>query len=128
IVTPSGEPLKTYETTARLGELGIAVSHYYGAGKGTGGQPPAFTAVKQNAGLAEWREGTDVQFFGHYHHGSFLVSGNKLVVGAGSLAGPTGFEYEKGLHAAPSIIVAHFGGGLPPQIEVIGQNALDGYK
>lgn len=128
IVTPSGEPLKTYETTARLGELGIAVSHYYGAGKGTGGQPPAFTAVKQNVGLSDWREGTDVQFFGHYHHGSFLVSGNKLIVGAGSLAGPTGFEYEKGLHAAPSIIVAHFGGGLPPQIEVIGQNALDGYK
>ena len=74
------------------------------------------------------RENTDIGIFGHYHHASYLLGGNKLYVGAGSLNGITGYEYEKGLRAANSIVALHIGGGLPPQIEVIGEKALQTYK
>lgn len=128
LVTPRGEPLKTYETHFRIGEVGVALSHFFGAGKGTGGQPPSFTGMAQTRGLGALRDGVDVGIFGHYHHASYLLGGNKLYLGAGSLNGITGFEYDRGLRSANSIVALHLGGGLPPQIEVIGEEALIGYK
>lgn len=128
LVSQRGEPFKTYETQFRIGEVGIALSHFFGAGRGTGGMPPAFTGFNQTRGLGALRENTDIGIFGHYHHASYLLGGNKLYVGAGSLNGITGYEYEKGLRAANSIVALHIGGGLPPQIEVIGEKALQTYK
>ncbi len=128
LVSQRGEPFKTYETVFRIGEMGVALSHFFGAGKGTGGQPPAFTGLNQTTGLGALRDGIDVGIFGHYHHASYLLGGDKLYMGAGSLNGITGFEYERGLRAANSIVALHVGGGLPPQIEVIGEQALQTYK
>jgi hypothetical protein len=128
LVSQRGEPFKTYETIFHIGEMGIALSHFFGAGRGTGGQPPAFTGLAQTTGLGALREDIDVGIFGHYHHASYLQGGKKLYVGAGSLNGITGFEYERGLRAANSIVALHVGGGLPPQIEVIGEKALIDYK
>lgn len=128
LVTSRGEPLKTYETIFHIGEMGVSLSHFFGAGSGTGGQPPAFTGLAQTTGLGAVREDIDLGIFGHYHHASYVLGGNKLYVGAGSLNGITGFEYDKGLRSANSIVSIHIGGGLPPQIEVISEKALANYK
>lgn len=128
LVSPRGEPFKTYETVFHIGELGVSLSHFFGAGKGTGGQPPAFTGLAQTTGLGALREDVDLGIFGHYHHASYVLGGNKLYVGAGSLNGITGFEYERGLRSANSIVAVHVGGGLPPQIEIISEKALNNYK
>lgn len=128
LVSARGEPLKTYETIFHIGEMGISLSHFFGAGRGTGGQPPAFAGLAQTTGLGALREDIDLGIFGHYHHASYVLGGNKLYVGAGSLNGITGFEYEKGLRSANSIVAVHIGGGLPPQIEIIGEQALNNYK
>lgn len=128
LVSDRGEPFKTYETVFHIGEMGVALSHFFGAGKGTGGMPPAFTGMNQTTGLGALREDIDVGIFGHYHHASYLQGGDKLYIGAGSLNGITGFEYDRGLRAANSIVALHIGGGLPPQIEVIGEKALNNYK
>ena len=128
LISPRGEPFKTYETVFRIGELGVSLSHFFGAGKGTGGQPPAFTGMNQTTGLGDVRKDIDVGIFGHYHHGSYMLGGNKLYVGAGSLNGMTGFEYERGLCSASSIVALHLGGGQPPQIEIISEKAINNYK
>jgi hypothetical protein len=57
-----------------------------------------------------------------------MLGGNKLYVGAGSLNGMTGFEYERNLRSANSIVMLHVGAGLPPQIEIVGEQALIKYK
>ena len=128
LVSPRGEPLKTYETVFHIGQLGVSLSHFFGAGRGTGGQPPAFTGLAQTTGLGALREDVDLGIFGHYHHASYVLGGNKLYVGAGSLNGITGFEYERGLRSANSIVAVHVGGGLPPQIEIISEKAINNYK
>lgn len=128
LVTSRGEPFKTYETVFRIGELGVSLSHFFGAGRGTGGQPPAFTGLNQTNGLGEVRKDIDVGIFGHYHHASYVLGGNKLYVGAGSLNGITGFEYERGLRSASSIVALHLAPGQPPRIEIISEEAINNYK
>src|SRR5690606_20821676 len=100
----------------------------FGAGKGTGGQPPAFTGFNQTTGLGDVRKDIDIGIFGHYHHASYMVGGNKLYVGAGSLNGITGFEYERGLRSANSIVSLHLAPGRAPQIEITGETAINNYK
>ncbi len=128
IVTPRGEPVKTYSTTFHLGEMGFELRHFFGAGRGTGGMPPAFAGHKQSVGLGETREDIHVGLFGHYHHPNYMLGGNKLYVGSGSLNGMTGFEYERYLRSANAVVSLYVGGGLPPQIEVLGEEHLAKYK
>lgn len=128
LVTSRGEPFKSYETIFRIGEIGVSLSHFFGAGKGTGGQPPAFTGMNQTTGLGDVRKDIDVGIFGHYHHASYMLGGNKLYVGAGSLNGITGFEYDRGLRSASSIVALHMGPGQPPRIEIIPEKAINSYK
>ncbi|MCA9337914.1 hypothetical protein KC949_00015 [Candidatus Saccharibacteria bacterium] len=128
LVTDKGEPFKTYETVFRIGEIGVSLSHFFGAGRGTGGQPPAFTGLNQTNGLGAVRKDIDVGIFGHYHHASYVVGGNKLYVGAGSLNGITGFEYERGLRSASSIVSLKLAPGRAPQIEIMSEEAINNYK
>lgn len=128
LITSRGEPFKTYETVFRIGEIGVSLSHFFGAGRGTGGQPPAFTGLNQTNGLGEVRKDIDIGIFGHYHHASYVQGGNKLYVGAGSLNGLTGFEYDRGLRSASSIVALHLGPGQPPRIEIISEEAINNYK
>lgn len=128
IITKRGEPVKTYSTTFYLGEMGFELRHFFGQGKGTGGQPPAFAGHNQSVGLGDTREDIHVGMFGHYHHPNYMLGGNKLYVGAGSLNGMTGYEYEKNLRSANAIVSLYVGGGLPPQIEVMGEQYLAKYK
>jgi len=128
LVTKRGEPVKTYSTTFRIGEMGFELRHFFGAGKGTGGQPPAFSGHNQSVGLGDTREDIHVGLFGHYHHPNYMLGGNKLYLGAGSLNGMTGFEYERNLRSANAIVRLYVGGGLPPQIEVLGEEYLAKYK
>lgn len=128
LVTSRGEPFKTYETVFRIGEIGVSLSHFFGAGRGTGGQPPAFMGFNQTTGLGDVRKDIDIGIFGHYHHASYMLGGNKLYVGAGALNGMTGFEYDKGLRSASSIVALHLAPGQPPRIEVVSEEAINNYK
>jgi hypothetical protein len=128
IITKRGEPVKTYSTTFFIGDMGFELRHFFGAGRGTGGMPPAFAGHNQSVGLGDTREDIHVGMFGHYHHPNYMLGGNKLYVGAGSLNGMTGFEYERNLRSANAVVSLYVGGGLPPQIEVIGEEYLANYK
>lgn len=128
IITPRGEPVKTYSTTFYLGDMGFELRHFFGAGKGTGGMPPAFAGHNQSVGLGETRKDIHVGLFGHYHHPNYMLGGNKLYVGSGALNGMTGFEYERNLRSANAVVSLYIGGGLPPQIEVMGEQYLANYK
>jgi|GEM_PF-452567 len=128
LISPKGEPFKTYETVFRIGEIGVSLSHFFGAGRGTGGQPPAFTGLNQTNGLGDVRKDIDIGIFGHYHHASYVTGGNKLYVGAGSLNGLTGFEYERGLRSASSIVALHLGPKRAPKVEVISEEAINNYR
>ena len=128
IITKRGEPVKTYSTTFYLGDMGFELRHFFGAGKGTGGMPPAFVGHGQSVGLGDTREDIHVGLFGHYHHPNYMLGGNKLYLGAGSLNGMTGFEYERNLRSSNAVVALYVGGGLPPQIEVMGERYLAGYK
>lgn len=128
IVTDRGEPAKTYSTLFKVGEMGFELRHFFGAGKGTGGQPPAFAGHRMIQTQGGLHKNTDVGFFGHYHHPNYMVGGNKLFVGSGALNGMTGYEYDKGLRSANAVVALHIGAGLPPQIEVMGEQYLKNYK
>lgn len=128
IETDRGEPLKTYSTMFRVGEVGFELRHFFGAGKGTGGQPPAFAGYRRQQTQGELHKNTHVGIFGHYHHPNYMVGGNKLYVGSGALNGITGYEYDKGLRSANAVAALHMGAGLPPQIEVMGEQYLRNYK
>lgn len=128
IETEQGEPVKTYSTLFKVGDMGFELRHFFGAGKGTGGQPPAFAGYRRQQTQGDLHKNTDVGFFGHYHHPNYMVGGNKLYVGSGALNGLTGFEYEKGLRSASAVVALQVGGGLPPQIEVMGDKYLRDYK
>ena len=128
IETDRGEPLKTYSTMFKVGEMGFELRHFFGAGKGTGGQPPAFAGYRRQQTQGGLHKNTNVGIFGHYHHPNYMVGGNKLYVGSGALNGITGFEYEKGLRSANAVVALKVGAGLPPQIEVMGEQYLRNYK
>lgn len=128
IVTPSGEPITTYSAVDKIGEVGLEVRHFFGGGGGLGSNPPAFLAHKQTAGVGELKKGIDIQLIGHYHHPSYMLDNNKISVGAGSLAGMTGFEYERGMKSVVSAVTLYIGGGLPPQIEFISEDAFHKHK
>lgn len=78
--------------------------------------------------MGDLKSGIDIMMYGHYHHPAYMLDNNKIIVGAGSLAGMTGFEYELGLRSVPSAVTLHIGGGLPPQIEFIGEETFHKYK
>ncbi len=122
--TRNGQPFKTFSTVMHLGAVGIELRHFFGKGGGTGGQPPAMLGLKSAVALGDLKKDVHVGIFGHYHHPSYVLGSGKLFMGAGSLAGITGFEYEYGLRPVISTSTINLGGGLPPQIDFASEGTL----
>lgn len=130
LVTPTGEPLKTQSAVVYLGDMGIESRHFSmeRGGKGSGGNIPVYQSHEQTTGVGAVKKSVDVMINGHWHHPQYAVFGDKLVVVNGSLAGISGYEYERGYRPVISGLVLYVGGGKDPEIEFILEDALINHK
>lgn len=126
LVTPKGEALKTYSALEYIGELGVESRHFSmeRGGKGSGGNLPVYQTHDQAVGLGATKESIDVNINGHWHHPQYALFGDKLAIVNGSLAGLSGYEYERGYRPVISGMVLYVGGDKPPEIEFILEEAL----
>ena len=130
VVTPSGDYFKNYTGIERFGDMGVLIQHYMldRGGKGSGGGLPVHQAFDYTTGAGDLMRGIDVQMAGHWHHPQYALHGNKLAVVGGSMAGQSGYELMRGYRAVPAGTLIHLGGGLPPQVEFVSQEALNAHK
>lgn len=70
----------------------------------------------------------DAMLTGHYHHPSWHMVNDKLGVINGSIAGTSGYEWWRGYNPVIGTTVLHLGGGLPPKLEILTEEALLNYK
>jgi hypothetical protein len=130
VVTRSGDYFKNYTGIERFGDMGVLIQHYMldRGGKGSGGGLPVHQAFDYTTGAGDLMSGIDVQMAGHWHHPQYALHGNKLAVVGGSMAGQSGYELMRGYRAVPAGTLIHLGGGLPPQVEFISQEALNSHR
>lgn len=130
LVTPKGEALKTYSAIDYIGNLGVESRHFSmeRGGKGGGGNLPVYQTHDQSVGLGAVKESIDVNINGHWHHPQYALFGDKLAVVNGSLAGLSGYEYERGYRPVVSGMILYVGGDKAPEIEFILEEALINHK
>ena len=127
IITPKGEYATSSTGVEYFGAMGVLIKHYMieRGGKGSGDLP-----VYQGNAFASnnLTENVDVMMSGHWHHPQYGVFGDKLVVVGGATAGLSGYELDRGYRPTISGTMIHLGGGLPPQVEFISEQALHSHK
>lgn len=126
VITPKGEFLKSWTGFEYFGENGILMQHFpleRGA-KGNSGGLPVYQVHSQLAGLGSLMESVDYEMFGHWHHPHYAAFGDKVAIVNGSLAGLSGYEFMRGYRPILGATILHIGGGLPPQIEFVSEEAL----
>lgn len=130
VLTNSGDFLKAWTAFEEIAGYGAHFSHIIQekGGKGGGSKPPVFQAQGQFEGLGEVIKNTDIALYGHWHHPQYGLFGNKLAAIAPSLAGLSGFELVRGYLPTMGGLMVHLGGGLPPQLEVLGTEALNKHQ
>lgn len=130
IMTPKGEFAKTYSGIGYFGDMGVEVRHFAleRGGKGSGSDLPIYQQFEQAVGVGGLKRAIDFNLYGHWHHPQYGVFGDKLAVVGGSLAGLSGYEYERAYRPVISGTVLEIGGGLPPQVEFIAENTLHAHK
>jgi hypothetical protein len=127
--TPYGEPLKSYTIVRQLGAYGIVARHFAlerGSTKGASGVP-IYAAAMQLEGAKELSANTDIHVTGHWHNPEHGVFGDKFAKIVGSLAGQSGYEWERAYKAVIGASMIRIGGGLPVQIEDFSEKALRGH-
>ena len=65
---------------------------------------------------------------GHWHHPQYAMTGNKIAVLSGSLAGLGSYEWWKGINPVMGTTIVHLGGNKPPEIEFLTPEFLYNYK
>jgi hypothetical protein len=126
LVTQHGDNLRTYAAIDYVGDYGVYVTHQpmFKGAKGNSGGLPVYQFQSHDAGVGGIKQSIDIQMAGHWHHPQYLVAGNKLCVISGSMAGLSGYEWERGYHPVISGVITHVGGGLPPQLEFLSHQML----
>ena len=130
LITDKGEALKTYSAIEYVGDIGIESRHFSmeRGGKGSGGNLPVYQTNDQAVGLGAAKQSIDVNINGHWHHPQYALFGDKLAIVNGSLAGLSGYEYERGYRPVVSGMILYVGGDKPPEIEFILEDALINHK
>lgn len=125
-ITQKGEYTSGYTGVEYFGDMGVLIQHYLleRGGKGSGGGPPIYQADAFATGGGDLMKNVDMFMAGHWHHPQYAVFGDKLAVVGGSMAGLSDYELKRGYRPTPSGTLLHIGGGLPPQVEIVSEEAL----
>jgi hypothetical protein len=126
VTTPKGEFFKSWTGLEYFGENGVSVQHFAldKGSKGNMGGLPVYQAHAHSTGVGKLKESIDYELYGHWHHPQYGMFGDKLAVVGGSLAGISGYEWWRGYRPVISGTILHIGGGQPPQIEFVSEEAL----
>lgn len=122
-ITPKGEYIAGYTGIKYFGDIGVLIQHYL-MEKGASSGIPVQQTEGFVKGLGELARNLDIFMQGHWHHPQLLVTGSKIGVGMGSIAGMSDFELKRGLRSTIAGSLIHIGGGQPPQVEFISHSAL----
>ncbi len=124
-----GNHYKVWAGHQQVGGYGFRFQHML-VERGTKGQggPPVYALKSQLTGNSESMTGVDILVSGHWHSPQVLKVGNVTAVITGSLAGISGYEYLKALHATIGCSVIFVGGGLPPTIRFLNAESLAKYE
>lgn len=125
----NGNHYKVWAGHEEIGGYGYRSQHLIvdrGA-KGVGG-PPVYALKSQLIGNSESMKGVDILFTGHWHSPQLLKIGNTTGIVSGSLAGTSGYEYARALHATIGCSIVYVGGGLPPTVRFLNAESLIRYK
>ena len=122
-ITNKGEYITGYTGIKYFGDIGVLIQHYL-MEKGASSGIPVQQTEGFVKGLCELARNLDVFMQGHWHHPQLLVTGSKIGVGMGSIAGMSDFELKRGLRSTIAGTLIHIGGGQPPQVEFISHEAL----
>ena len=130
VVTQKGEYAKSYTGVEHFGDMGILIQHYLleRGGKGSGGGLPVHQAHDYATGAGDLVKNIDVLMAGHWHHPQYALHGDKLGLVGGSMAGLSGYELNRGYRPGIAGTVLHLGGGLPLQVEFVGEEALHNHQ
>lgn len=130
VITPKGEYASGYTGIEYFGEMGVLIQHYMmeRGGKGSGGDLPVYQGHHFAAGSGNLTENIDVLMAGHWHHPQYGVFGDKLHIVGGSISGLSDYELKRGYRPTASGTLIHLGGGLPPQVEFISEQALNQHR
>lgn len=130
VITPKGEYASGYTGIEYFGEMGVLIQHYLleRGGKGSGGDLPVYQTQSFFSGGGDLMKNVDVFMQGHWHHAQWGVLGNKLGVVGGSMAGISDYELKRAYRPTASGTAIHIGGGLPVQLEIISEEALNAHK
>ena len=125
----AGNNYRVWAGHEEIGGYGFRVQHLI-VERGTKGQggPPVYALKSQLIGNSESFKGVDLLATGHWHSPQVLKMGNVIGMVSGSLAGTSGYEYLKALHATVGCSVISVGGGLPPSILFLNAEALSRYE
>ena len=125
----AGNHYKVWAGQEEIGGYGFRFQHLV-VERGTKGQggPPIYALKSQLVGNSESFKGVDLLATGHWHSPQVLKMGNVTGMVSGSLAGTSGYEYLKALHATTGCSVLSVGGGLPPSILFLNTEALSRYE
>jgi len=129
----TGELFKSWVIQSnQVGGYGVMVRHMPlekngGNGKGGGGSPIDM-AAQFLRGVQDLAMNTDALVTGHWHQRQMGVFGNKIAVTSPSLAGESGYEFDRGYRPDIGVVFLHLGGGLPPEVEFLSERTLQTYK
>lgn len=126
VITPKGEYASGYTGIEYFGDMGVLIQHYLleRGGKGSGGDLPVYQGHDFATGGGDLMQNIDILMAGHWHHPQYALLGNKLNVIGGSIAGISDYELKRSYRPTIAGTQLHIGGGLPPQVEFISEEAL----
>lgn len=129
-ITPKGEYASGYTGIEYFGDMGVLIQHYLleRGGKGSGGDLPIYQAHHFINGGGDLMKNVDIYMAGHWHHPQHALFGNKIALVGGSMAGLSDYELKRGYRPTIAGTLLHIGGGLPPQIESVSEQALHAHK
>ncbi len=126
--TYDGSFMDVFSGTVEVAGYNVYLSHLLlerGAKGGTGDPINQFdTVVEGQSGLMK---DINLALFGHWHHPQYKVVNGKVGIISGSMAGESGYEQQRGYRAAIGGVFTNLGGGLPPSVEFVGQEALENH-
>lgn len=129
-ITPKGEYASGYTGIEYFGDMGVLIQHYMleRGGKGSGGDLPVYQTHHFASGGGDLMKNVDVFMAGHWHHPQYGMFGDKLGLVGGSMAGLSDYELKRGYRPTIAGTLLHMGGGLPPQVEFVSEQALHDHK
>ena len=130
VITNRGDYLTNYTGLEYFGDIGVLIKHVLieRGGAGGGGNLPIYQAHHFANHGSTTKKSVDIYMAGHWHFPQYGVFGDTIGVVGGSMAGLSGYEYDRALDPTIAGTLLHIGGELPPQVEFVSEQALMNHK